>query len=326
MNKEAAQQIAARFARDYEQLVNAVSWGTDKRQLLSIIAQYAAAGKDFSAKEFLQLSDHIKANSGWLSGLKGALNYSVTALLLTGASDPYDAFEKMQQSYQLLLDNKFRKTSFTYIAAITLISAAEDAEGRAQVAAQAKEVHENMKKKHYFLTSYDDYPLSILLAVQDQDGLMEKIEFYYAALSEGPFRKGNDLQLLSHILAQGTESDKELLVDRAIHWMEKLRSGGLKIKGLHYPIIGLLALIDKPENLLEEVMALSEAFCGQKLFKWYKDMGLLIAGQMVVRQRTAGNQAASASLAVSIEAVLQAQQAAAVAAISAGAVAASSGE
>ncbi|OCA80895.1 hypothetical protein A8F95_17480 [Bacillus wudalianchiensis] len=327
VDREKAKQLASEFAREYEQLVNAVSWGVDKRQLLSIIAQYAAAGRSFSAKEFLQLSDHLKANSGWFSGLKGSFNYSVTALLITGFDDPYKGFEDMQKSYQLLVETGFRKTIFTYITAITLIATVEAGEERKKVAVQAKEVYEKMKKHHYFLTSHDDYPLSVLLAQQEQSELIEKIEFYYTELSKGPFRKGNDLQLLSHILAQSANHDRERIVERAIRWFEALRSSGLKVKGLHYPLIGLLVLVDSPERLIGEIFVLTEVFNQEKLFKWYKDMGLLIAGQIIVRQKTTSDTAASTSLAVSIEALLQAQQAAMTAAISAGAAAAvSSGE
>ncbi|RJS61236.1 DUF4003 family protein [Bacillus sp. PK3_68] len=327
MDKEKAKQIASRFAADYEQLVKAVSWGVDKRQLLSIVAQYAAAGRTFSAKEFLQLSDHIKANSGWLSGLKGSFNYSMTALLSTGFDDPYSGFEKMQHSYQLLVDHGFRKTAFTYIAAITLVSITEDTEERTRTAVQAKQIHKKMRKNHYFLTSQDDYPLSILLARQDQGELIDKIEFYYSKLSEGPFWKGNDLQLLSHILAQSNSNDWESLVERTFRWFEEFRSRGLKVKGLHYPLIGLLALTASPQELIEEVLILAETLNQEKLFKWYRDMGLLIAGQIVVREKISEDQAAFTSFAVSIEAVLQAQQAAMIAVMSAGAAAAaSSGE
>ncbi|PAQ14630.1 hypothetical protein CD798_10110 [Bacillaceae bacterium SAOS 7] len=320
-------QIATKFASDYEKLVNAVSWGVDKRQLLSIICQYHSSGKKFDSLSYLQLSDYIKKQGKWTSPLRTSFNYSFTAMLLTNFEDPYQGFEDVQNCYRLLIDKGFRNSSYTYIAAtIAVLTSIEHKHDMSKCASRAMAIYGEMRKEHFFLTSYEDYPLAILLAQSEQNhhGIINEIEYYYGALSHGPFRSGNDLQFLTHILAQGSFNNRQALAERAIHWFEGLRSRGVKVKGTHYPIIGILALLATPDQLMDEVMNLYDVFKEEKIFKWYRDMSLLVAAQLVIKEKVKDSGVATASLAVSIEAILQAQQAAVFAAISAVTVSSSS--
>ncbi|MGM7636833.1 DUF4003 family protein [Bacillus sp. Hm123] len=313
-------QIATRFASDYERLVNAVSWSVDKRQLLSIICQYHLSGKQFDSLSYLQLSDYIKKQGKWTSPLRTNFNYSLTAMLQTNLEDPYQGFEDVQNCYRLLIDKGFRKSSYTYIAAtVAVLTSIEYKYDMSKHASRAMAIYREMRKEHFFLTSYEDYPLAILLAQSEQNhhGIINEIEYYYGALSDGPFRPGNDLQFLTHILAQGSFNNRQALAERAIQWLEGLRSQGVKVKGTHYPIIGMLAILAEPDQLMDEVISLSDVLKEEKIFKWYRDMSLLVAAQLVIKDKVEDSNVATASLAVSIEAILQAQQAAMFAAISA---------
>ncbi|WP_203364506.1 DUF4003 family protein [Bacillus sp. REN10] len=320
MNQAGNVQTATTFVADYEKLVDAVSWGADKRQLLFIVCQYHSIGQRFDPKSYLQLLNYIKKQVTWMSPLRTSFNYSFTAMLLTNFKDPYQSFEEVQSCYRLLLDKGFRKSSYTYIAAtVAVLTPAECTMDMSKCATRAMAIYKQMKKEHFFLTSYEDYPLAILLAKCEGNhhGLMNEIEYYYGALSEGPFRAGNDLQFLTHILAQGSFHNRPLLAERATHWFESLRDEGVKIKGIHYPIIGILALLATPDQLMDEIMTLYHVFKGEKLFKWYQEMSLLIAAQLVIKEKMQDSSVVTAGLAVSIEAILQAQQAAMFAAIAA---------
>ncbi|WP_338752778.1 DUF4003 family protein [Bacillus sp. FJAT-52991] len=326
MDQEEHVQIATRFVSDYEKLVKAVSWGVDKRQLLSIICQYHSSGLRFDPQSYLQLSNYIKKQEKWTSPLRTSFNYSFAAMLLTNFEDSYQGFEDVQKCYRLLLDKGFRKSSYTYIAAaVAVLPPGDRKQDLPKCTSRAMAIYKQMRKEHFFLTSYEDYPLAILLAKCEENhhGLINEIEYYYGALSEGPFRVGNDLQFLTHILAQGSFNNRQALAERAIHWFESLRSRGVKVKGTHYSVVGMLALLATPDQLIDEVMSLYHVFKEEKRFKWYQDMSLLIAVQLVIKEKMKDSSVMTAGLAVSIEAILQAQQAAMFAVISAATISAS---
>lgn len=89
---------------------------------------------------------------------------------------------------------------------------------------RALSIYKGMKDKHVFLTSAGDYPLAVLLAGSDMETgeLIDYIEAFYQKLNQAGFRKGNDLQFLSHILSLLPERDSDQLVARSLRIYDEL--------------------------------------------------------------------------------------------------------
>ncbi|SHE15328.1 Uncharacterised protein [Chlamydia abortus] len=326
MFQETILQKRDQFTKIFDQLTHSISWSVDKRVRMSITSQFVSTERDFDPKAYLFVIDFIKREEGWFSSLPYNTRYILAALLITQFEDPYKAYSELKECYEVLTNNKFRKGPYTYLSAFSLLTHKKENGNLAEQARRAMEIYKAIRSRHFFLTSSDDYPLSVLLSQSNRsiDSLMEDIEYFYDFLSKHGFRKGNDLQFLSHILTQGQPERREQLAETTARYLEAFQSEKVKIKGMHYPALGVLALIDIPENTLADVIKAYSHFNESKLFRWYKDMSLLVAIQLYVQQIIADNSVLSVGIATSIQTILQAQQAAMIAVISAGAVAAAS--
>lgn len=317
-------QKQKQFTIIFDQLTNAISWGVDKRVRMSITSQFMSSERDFDPKLYLNVFDYIKKEIGWLSSLPSNIRYILSALLITQYDDPYKAFNELNDCYEVLTNHKFRKGPYTYLAAFSLLTHKKENGNLTEQAQRAMEIYKAIRSRHAFLTSSDDYPLSVLLSQSNRsiDSLMEYIEFFYKFLSKHGFKKGNDLQFLTHILTQGQKEKREQLAETTVQYLKSLQSKKVKIKGMHYPAIGVLAILDTPENTLSDIIKAYSKFNESKLFRWYKDMSLLVAIQLYVQEKIADKSILSVGIATSIQAILQAQQTAMLVSISAASAAA----
>ena len=173
-----------------------------------------------------------------------------------------------------------------------------------------KNIYDEMKKYHPFLTSSDDYTAAVMIAKQPDRAshLVERAEKYYNALNEKGLSKGNDLQLLAHMLVMNGDYSQEL-TRNVMQAKEAFEKNYYKVKKIHYPSLGIIAL----SNQTNEAVKLVQDLTAMKMFKWYKDMALTIAS-LFLSQDYAD---APAGLTAAVEAMIQAQQAAMIAATTA---------
>lgn len=130
---------------------------------------------------------------------------------------------------------------------------------------RSMQVYKRMKKDHLFLTSTNDYPLAVLLAGQSEnvETLMDRVERLYQKLAKAGLRKGNDLQFLSHILSLKKDVREEMLVATCTNIWNLLKQEKVKVKQMHYPAIGLLALLEDGEKEIYAIKALIEKLQGR---------------------------------------------------------------
>ena len=130
---------------------------------------------------------------------------------------------------------------------------------------------------------------------------METSERYYTVLNQKGFYKGNDLQLLANMLVMNGSYSQELS-RKVIEAKEAFEKNHYKIKSMHYPPLGIIAL----SNQTNEAISLVQNLTSLKTFRWYKDMAITVAS-IFVSQDYADT---SAGLTAAVEAMIQAQQAA----------------
>ena len=156
----------------------------------------------------------------------------------------------------------FSRSIFTYLAAAVLLT--EENEQHGAHIQRSMQVYKRMKKDHLFLTSTNDYPLAVLLAGQSEnvDTLMDRVERLYQKLATAGLHKGNDLQFLSHILSLKKDVREELLVAKCTNIWNLLKQEKIKVKQMHYPAIGLLALLEDGEKEIHSIRAFIEKLQG----------------------------------------------------------------
>ncbi|MED3552497.1 DUF4003 family protein [Cytobacillus praedii] len=281
----------------------------DRRLVLMTAAQFAAKGKKIDGQAFIKVSDLVKSSASMFSPLRG-IHFPMTGLIMAKDSHPEVEISRLHQNYQILRKANMRSSAFTYIAAFLL----DDDMDASRISA----IYEEMKKHHRFLTSYDDYPAAVIIAKRDGrvNELIEISERYYRGLNDKGLWKGNNLQFLANMLVMCGDFQHELVRD-VIYAKEELIRRGLKVKDIHYPALGVIALTGRVKEAASLAVKLSE----MKEFKWYKEMAITGAATFVSQDYID----ASAELTTAIHAMIQAQQASAAAATAAAAAAASSG-
>lgn len=305
-------QVKEDLLATFEQVKNAVGWTVDKRISLSIASYYVTTGKTFDGKRFLGTSDVIKQKSGWTSPLRSHIHYMMAAFLTKEEEDPSVPIDNLLTKTDSLKSVGFKNNVYSYLAALLM---SDEKPLQDTEAAQAKLLYDAMKAHHPFLTQPDDVPYAVMLGKLPGD-LKERaatMNRYYMELRPQGFYMGNELQWMSQILTYKIPSYQANIVGQAVHIRDQLKSAGVKIKSMHYVMIGFLAALEIKDEKLQHVIETYRQLETMKLFNWYKDMILPIAVQLETKHIIDNEETASVSFATTIEMMMQAQQAAMIA-------------
>lgn len=301
----------------YSKLKKRLRWKvSDSRSLMMVASLYVTNKRPFHIDRFMEISDYIKNNVGAFSRLKHEIRFTFAAMLDTRFDDYPSRFHEFLSLYDSLIGAGFSRGSFSYIAAMTMLS---DGDRKQDFAAYGMEVYKKMRDQHFFLTGHSDYPFALLLSQREgnQDALIEKIEGFYHQLNSAGFRKGNDLQSMSHILSLHSEWSQDELAQRCTHLYDTFKQVGIKPKAMFYPQIALLSFVDEDLALVNQVKDVWEELNSSKAFKWHKDINLMMAVNMLISDKIENNAVMQVSLSTAIETLIQAQQATMIATVAA---------
>lgn len=318
--------LVSNYIHIYKQIKDKLRWKVgDKRILMTIASLYVMKSKPFHGEIFLQIADELKNQSTVLSSMRFHLRYTTAAMLDVHFDNGMEQIPTFYHIYNEFIQNKFRKGNFTYVSASVLLmkKPTYKDEPTTEIISKAKAIYDGMRREHPFLTSASDYPLATLLAFEEQEDIIEHIEYLYDRLSNYSFRKGNDLQFLSHILSLHRDVSIDLLVNRMTRIYDAFKRNRVRPKSTYYPIMGMLALLAEDEVNFDAIIQIYKQLNHESEFRWQKDMNLIVAVCFYVSQKLEQDGLVETSLYTTMEAVLQAQQAVMVATI-AGATAASS--
>lgn len=318
MLTEELQQKMNQYKDIYAQLRSELKWKvTDQRTLMMAASVYAVNGQSFNLKRFLDLSDYIKNQVGMFSTLKSYQHFTTAAMIDVRFEQPKEKFDEFIHLYEELVNGGFGRGTFTYIASLVMLSNTPDKRGRQEYIKKSLAVYKGMKAEHLFLTSSSDYPLAVLLAKTEGsvDELIKNIELFYKKLNENGFRKGNDLQFLSHILSLNHETEANLLVERCTRLFDSFKQSGSKLKPMHYPAVGLLALSDDGEREIETIRQIVNELNSEKGFKWYKDLNFIMAVHLFMSEKMKDSSLLETGIYTTLETLIQAQQAAMIAVV-----------
>lgn len=322
---ERANDNITKYIQIYSLLREKFRWKVSDQSVLMMVASlYISNNRRFDIERFTELADYIKRESGLFSPLRSESRFTFAAMLDTRFESPKEKFPAFIAAYKELVSGGFSKNTFTYIAAMQLITT--NSEDLKSLAERAREIYKKMREEHLFLTGHSDYPLAVMLAQNDRqkDELIFHIEDLYSKLSQNGFRKGNDLQSMSHILSLHENSSADDLVAKSTELFDRMKQEGIKPKAMFYPQIAVLTFIENGSDNLTEIKEIWEHLNAEKLFKWKKDINFMMATTFVVSDKIDDSSLLQANLSTTIEALIQAQQAASIAAISSAAVVTSS--
>lgn len=301
------EMIRRELETTYDQVKSLAGWSVDKNVVLTITSFYVTAGREFSAVDFNRAMEALKARSGWFSPLRGNLLPMMAALLTQSAPLIEEEADRLIEKQRVLKQAGFRNTIHSYLAAFLMD---DDRSLFEEEAVRAKKLYDAMKKKHFFLTSDDDYAYAMLLGKnkEDPEAHAEAMRTYYDALRNKSFKMGNELQWMSQVMTYVDIEFENRRVERAAEMFDKFQQN-LKAKPVHYPMIGFLAVFGISDEKVKDIIILTKQFEQSKCFKWNREMALSVAIGYIAYQSTESPVQMSVSLAASIEMILQAQQA-----------------
>jgi len=293
----------------FEQVKSAVGWSVDKRISLLIASYYVTTEKPFDRNRLLAMSDANKKKAGWFSPLRSHIHFMMAAFLESNHKDPATSIDELMSKQEILKEAGFKTNAYAYLSALLLT---QEPEKRVVEATRAKNLYDEMKSHHPFLTSANDYPYAVMLGRLEGEPKQRAATMnrYYTELRPQGFYMGNELQWMSQILSYVSPIYDVNMVSKAVHVRDQLKNAGVKVKMTHYVMVGFLAMLDIKDNEIQHVIDTYRELESMKLFNWYKDMILPIAVQLETKHLIDNHETTSVSLATTIEMIMQAQQAA----------------
>lgn len=305
---------------NFEILRKSFKWENDLISHL-IALSFAMKKRNLDVSRIEDNKKYIKSETGAFSPFRGNMNYCLSGLIAAKGDNISTVMDRMLANAELGKKYGFKSQTFIPTAMYSLESVKDQSPEK--VLSQAEGIYKEMRKNHPFLTGGDDYALAILLSASDHG--TDQLEAFYDELNNYGFSKSNGLQMLSHIMALSGVDVSTGSNNCRTAW-EYLKSNGYKVTSDYYPAIGLMTFLDDSE-VLKDLVDIMNYLKKQKRYKWLgKGMNLLLASAIISSEWVDGDNEhmVEATLSVSIENIIIAQQVAMIAAVSAATAASAS--
>ena len=205
----------------------------------------------------------IKKNSGALSYLKGQVMMPFAANL-SMKEDPKAHFDKVLKIYNVA-KKKFNRSEYSALLAILLADLIHEDSCEA-VLTRGKELYDQIKMAHPFLTNEQDSVLAGLLALSEKSDteLIDDMEKCFDLLKI-KFSHKSSIQSISHVLAL-TEGSAREKVEHLNDLYDSLREAGKKF-GIYTELSTLAAvsiLDNESERVRDRIIGIDDFLSKQK--------------------------------------------------------------
>ena len=313
----------ARYLQTFEELRARKRWSTQSVTFRFVALSLGAAASTIGYDRLEEAATDLRTRARWFSPLKSEIRYVVAAMILRRGLDTARIHERVFATRDALTAHKVpsRGTGPT-LAALLMALHGEGAPVPDGDLERLAVIYRRWRTEHRWLTNAGDLPAAALHASRDVpvDVLASDIERAYARLHDAGFTRGQQLQLVSQLLAvdpRGTDAGVNRFCDVA----ERLKSREERVGPSRYDEVALLALTQAPAaDVVDRVLGSRDRLRQAKSRPDRSVAFTLAAGiELSADTERAGERNAGDLAALqSIRAILDAQQAATIAAISAG--------
>lgn len=312
----------ARYLHTFDQLRADKPWSQDVATLRFVALTLGAVGPAIRYDRLNQAAEELRANAHWGSPLHQQVRFVVAAMLLRRQLDPAEVQVRVTETLDAFKARRLPKLGIgPTLAALLLTLHSEGRPVAEQDLQRLARIFRQWRKDHFWLTDANDLPAAALHASRREpvETLTASIERAYGSLSGAGFRRGNPLQLASHLLAahpQGANTG----VSRFCEIAERLKTARESVSTDRYDEIAMLALTQgAPRTAVDRVLQYSERIRQAKPRPSKEVAFSLAAGVELAEDNERATNESAGDLAAlqSIRAILDAQQAAVMAAVSA---------
>jgi hypothetical protein len=312
----------ARYLRTFEELCRRKRWSDDVTVLRFVALTLASAGLSDPRGSLDQAAASLHQLAGWTSPLRSSLRHAVAATILRRRLDPATVHARVLETREAFRQHRLpRRGTGALLAALLLVLHHGGAAVPRRCLDRLGQLYSRWRDEHFWLTDANDLPAAALHALRDEsiDTLGHDVERAYQALRQAGFRRGQQLQLVSQLLAADPRGAAGG-VERFRRCAEALTHRGETIRPARYAEVALLALATAdPSPLVERVLDYRDRLRENKP-RPSRDIALSIAAGIALAEdaeRAAGSKLGDLAMARAVQAILDAQQAAMLAAVGA---------
>ena len=194
----------AAYLETFERLRARKRWSTDTATYRFVALTLGAAGDRVSHDRLEEVAAGLRKRAGWTSPLRSEIRYVVAAMILRRDLDPAGVHRQVIATRDRFREHgvKRRGTGATLAALLLVLQAEGKRVPKAHLDRLAR-IYAQWRADHFWLTDGNDLPAAALHAGRELsvESLTGDIQRAYARLRDAGFRRGNQLQLVSHLLA-----------------------------------------------------------------------------------------------------------------------------
>jgi len=307
----------------FEVLRRRLRWkaGTDVLRIAAL--SLAAAPHDDPVERLTEAVNRLRKAAPWTSPLRSSIVYAIAAMLLRRDLEPEAVVRGVEQVRKGFRARKFRRGgNHEVLAALILVLLSDGREISGQALNRVGAILKRWKADHPLITGYDDYPMAALHALSETpvDQLGRDVELIYRELHRLGYARGNRLQLASHLLAMAPLHPRDAAM-RFRQMVEALERVGIKVAASRYDETALLVLSgEDPGSAAREAVTIQDELRATRA-KPARSMAFSLAVGLLLwdvsERKGTGGRGRDAAAVRAVQALLEIQQAAAMAAIAA---------
>ena len=311
----------ARYLGTFQRLRSRKRWSTNTATFRFVALALGTAGASVTYDHLESAAEVLRKRARATSPLRSEIRYVVAAMILRRGQDPGAIQARVRETLDAFkVQGLPRRGAGPTLAALLLVLLRE---GRPVPPVQIERlarIYSRRRADHVLLTSANDLPAAALHAGQDNsvEILTAQVDRAYDRLREAGFRRGNPLQLVSHLLSvdpRGTDTG----VQRFSRVADHLGRAGEPVRSSRYDEIAMLALThETPSRVVGRTLRYRDRLRAEKP-RPAKELAfsLAVGIELAEDAEDAGKRSTGDLAALqSIKAILDAQQAAVVAAVS----------
>ncbi len=284
------------------------------------------------AAEIRKIGDRLKKRAGWFGALNSEIRFVVGAMLLRNWDDPDAFMDEVKRVQRIFRELRLPRGYIYEIVSILLIRQSLHGKPiRQEHVARLRDLYEEMKRHHWWLTGVTDYPSCAILSLQKgrPEAISSRVERFYELLrTEGRCGRGDATQLVSHILYLNRALE-EKVVRRFAELRQAFREARVHIYSSDWDELAILTFLPHPvSRIVRETIRFRDAMldlrprCGRSIAF---SLGASLAFLLLVRPSGQTDALMDAKALSDLQAIIAAQQAAAACAAASAATAASAG-
>jgi Protein of unknown function (DUF4003) len=240
----------ARFEELYDALAGERSWWRDPSPLrfASMSALTCSGSPEKVAASIRGITDNLRTEGGLLGRLSRSLQFIVAAMLLGQGDTARDFCAEVKRVRALFREEGIRRAAiYETMAVLILRMQAKQRPVERKAVRRLKDIYEEMKRHHWWLTGPEDIPSCAILCGQDSpvERIVQKSEDVYQSLAKKKHSKGDPLQTAANILCM-VDATPAKIAKRYIDLGNGFRESGVSIWQSDYDELAILTFLNHP--------------------------------------------------------------------------------